>query len=50
MKFLYGLAACFLVTVATAALTLGQTPNKSGASDEANTIAVMDHILSLIHI
>ena len=44
MKFGYGLAACFLVIVATAALTLGQTPNKSVASDEANTIAVMDHI------
>jgi ketosteroid isomerase-like protein len=43
MKFVYGLAACFLVLVATATLTLGQTPNKSGES-EAATVAVMDHI------
>jgi ketosteroid isomerase-like protein len=44
MKFAYGLATCFLVIVATAALTLGQTPNKAGESDAAATIAVMDHI------
>jgi ketosteroid isomerase-like protein len=44
MKFAYGLATCFLVLVATATLTLGQTPNKSGESDAAATIAVMDHI------
>jgi ketosteroid isomerase-like protein len=44
MKFIYGLATCFLVIVATAALTLGQTPNKAGESDAAATIAVMDHI------
>jgi ketosteroid isomerase-like protein len=44
MKFVYGLSACFLVLVATATLTLGQTPNKTGESDAAATIAVMDHI------
>ncbi len=43
MKFVYGLAACFLVLVAIATLTLGQTPNKSGES-EATNVAVMDHI------
>jgi ketosteroid isomerase-like protein len=43
MKFVYGLATCFLVLVATATLTLGQTPNKSGESEAAN-VAVMDHI------
>lgn len=43
MKFAYGFASCFLVIMATAALTLGQTPAKSG-DGEANTIAVMDHI------
>jgi ketosteroid isomerase-like protein len=44
MKFAYGLAACFLVVIATAALTLGQTTKKAAASDEAGNIAVMDHI------
>jgi ketosteroid isomerase-like protein len=44
MKFVYGLSACFLVLVATATLTLGQTPQKAGESDAAATIAVMDHI------
>jgi len=44
MKFVYGLATCFLILVATASLTLGQKPNKAGESDAAATIAVMDHI------
>lgn len=44
MKFMYGLAASFLILVATAALTLGQTPNKPGESDAAKTVAVMDHV------
>jgi ketosteroid isomerase-like protein len=44
MKFAYGFAACFLVIAATAALTLGQTAKKTAESDEAGTIAVMDHI------
>ena len=43
MKFAYGFAACLLVIVATAALTLGQT-RKPYVESEANTIAVMDHI------
>jgi ketosteroid isomerase-like protein len=43
MKLVYGLAACFLVLIATATLTLGQTPNKAGENDAA-TVAVMDHI------
>jgi ketosteroid isomerase-like protein len=43
MKFVYGIATCFLVLIATAALTLGQTPKKSGESEAAN-VAVMDHI------
>jgi ketosteroid isomerase-like protein len=44
MKFIYGLATCFLVLVATAALALGQTPRKTGQEDVAATVAVMDHI------
>jgi ketosteroid isomerase-like protein len=44
MKFRYGLATSFLVLLATASLALGQKPNKSGESDAAATIAVMDHI------
>ncbi|HTC63956.1 MAG TPA: nuclear transport factor 2 family protein [Candidatus Saccharimonadales bacterium] len=43
MKFVYGIATCFLVLIATATLTLGQTPKKSGESEAAN-VAVMDHI------
>lgn len=44
MKFVYGLAACFLVIVATAALALGQTAKKTAASDDFTTVAVMDHV------
>ena len=44
MKFAYGLAACFLAIVATAAFALGQTPNKAGEGDAAATVAVMDHV------
>jgi ketosteroid isomerase-like protein len=44
MKFVYGLAACFLVLVATAALALGQTPKKMSQEDVAETVSVMDHI------
>jgi hypothetical protein len=43
MKFIYGLATCFLALVATATLTLGQTPSKRGESEAAN-VAVMDHV------
>ena len=44
MKFIYGLATYSLVLAATAALTLGQTPNKAGESDAPATVAVMDHV------
>jgi ketosteroid isomerase-like protein len=44
MKFAYGSAACVLVIIATAALALGQSSKKTSESDEAGTIAVMDHI------
>jgi ketosteroid isomerase-like protein len=44
MKFAYRFTACFLVMIAVAVLTLGQTAKKSVESDEAGTIAVMDHI------
>ncbi len=44
MKFVYGLAASFLVIVATAALALGQTPKKMSQEDVAGTVSVMDHI------
>jgi len=44
MKFVYGLAASFLVLVATCALALGQTPKKMSQEDIAGTVAVMDHI------
>jgi len=44
MKFVYGLAASFLVMIATAALALGQTPKKTGAENVAETVSVMDHI------
>jgi ketosteroid isomerase-like protein len=44
MKFVYGLATCLLVIVATAALAVGQTPAKANQEDAAATLAVMDHI------
>lgn len=44
MKFIYGLAAGFLVMVATAALALGQTPKKTSQEDVAGTVSVLDHI------
>jgi ketosteroid isomerase-like protein len=44
MKFVYGLATCLLVIVATAALAVGQTPAKANQEDAAATISVMDHI------
>jgi ketosteroid isomerase-like protein len=44
MKFIYGLATCLLVIVATSALAVGQTPAKANQEDAAATISVMDHI------
>jgi ketosteroid isomerase-like protein len=44
MKFVYGLATCLLVIVATAALAVGQTPAKVNQDDAAATISVMDHV------
>jgi ketosteroid isomerase-like protein len=44
MKRTYSLTTILVVLIASGAIALGQSPNKSGQEDVATTVAILDHI------